>query len=324
MNGRITVESELGKGSSFIVEIPVKKGKQDRRTLLNPNIDWKNLRMFAVDDDLYEEHYFQGLAKDLGVFCETASSAKDALIKLEANRDHPFDIMFVDLNMPVMNGIELIENIRSRFPSSVIILMSSIIHWENIETKAKQVGVDGFLSKPLFSSQIINSITHHLLSENELKKDSNDEDEIHNIFSGFRILLAEDIDINREIVLSLLETTGAEIDEAENGLEAVRIFEERPFVYDAILMDIHMPEMDGFEATRKIRQIETEMLTTASFAKGETRRDLRKQIPIIAMTANVFKEDIDKCFAAGMNDHIGKPLDFEDLIIKLKKYLLDK
>ncbi|MDR3201093.1 MAG: response regulator [Spirochaetales bacterium] len=125
-------------------------------------------------------------------------------------------------------------------------------------------------------------------------------------FKGYRILLAEDIDINREIVLALLEPTEIEIDCAENGSAAVSMFCASPDIYDIIFMDVHMPEMDGYEATRRIR--------AAQFPKA-------KQIPIIAMTANVFKQDVEKCLAAGMNDHIGKPLDFDEVLIKLRKHL---
>jgi CheY-like chemotaxis protein len=126
-------------------------------------------------------------------------------------------------------------------------------------------------------------------------------------FKGFRILLAEDIDINREIVIALLEPTLLDIDCAENGAEAVRLFEEAPDRYRMIFMDVHMPEMDGYEATRRIRALDN---------------PYARQIPIVAMTANVFRQDIEKCLAAGMNDHIGKPLDFEDVLAKLRKYLL--
>jgi signal transduction histidine kinase len=125
-------------------------------------------------------------------------------------------------------------------------------------------------------------------------------------FSGYRVLLAEDIDINREIVISLLEPTEIEIDCAENGCAAVAMFRAAPDSYDIIFMDIHMPEMDGYEATRRIRGMETPHA---------------KSIPIIAMTANVFKQDVEKCLAAGMNDHIGKPLDFGEVLEKLQKYL---
>jgi CheY-like chemotaxis protein len=125
-------------------------------------------------------------------------------------------------------------------------------------------------------------------------------------FAGRRVLLVEDVEVNREIVLALLEPTGVTTDCAENGAEAVKMFAASPDAYDVIFMDVQMPEMDGYEATREIRKMET---------------SLSKQIPIIAMTANVFREDVEKCLAAGMNDHVGKPLDFEEVLIKLRTYL---
>jgi CheY-like chemotaxis protein len=135
---------------------------------------------------------------------------------------------------------------------------------------------------------------------------------VDGIFKNRRILLAEDIEINREIVLALLEPTGLIIDCAENGEDAVRMFSEKLESYDAVLMDIQMPVMDGVEASRRIRALE----------ETPQRKGLRKQIPIIAMTANVFKDDIEKYLSAGMSGHVGKPIDIEELIVKLKAFLL--
>ncbi|MDR2900216.1 MAG: response regulator [Treponema sp.] len=140
---------------------------------------------------------------------------------------------------------------------------------------------------------------------------------IDGCFADRHILLAEDVDINREIVLTVLEPTGAAIDCAVNGAEAVRLFKENPDKYDMIFMDVQMPEMDGYEATKHIRSIEV----SASSAKVETRRSLRKPIPIIAMTANVFREDVEKSLAAGMNGHIGKPINFDEMLKLMRDYL---
>jgi CheY-like chemotaxis protein len=128
-------------------------------------------------------------------------------------------------------------------------------------------------------------------------------------FSGHTILLAEDVEVNREIVLALLEPTQLKIVEATNGAEAVRLFEDEPARYDMIFMDMQMPEMDGLEATRTIRAL--------NVARASS-------IPIVAMTANVFREDVERCLAAGMDDHVGKPLDFDSVIEKLRRYLLHK
>ena len=146
------------------------------------------------------------------------------------------------------------------------------------------------------------------LSKNEAEKAHNTDDD----FSDFCILLVEDMEINREIVLTLLEPSNLSVDCAENGAIAVKMFRNTPKRYDMILMDLQMPEMDGFEATRKIREIEK------TFANSQGN------IPIVAMTANVFREDVEKCLEAGMNDHIGKPLEFDKLLGKLRLYLHKK
>jgi CheY-like chemotaxis protein len=186
-----------------------------------------------------------------------------------------------------------------------------------IEEDAKAAGVDKFLSKPLFPSAIANIINQCLgsaaalpdgpgsakISEKGLPRDN---------FEGRWILLVEDVEINREIVISLLEETRLGIDTAETGLEAVNVFAENPDKYDMIFMDVQMPEMDGYDATKKIRELE---------ASRTSRNTGRGAVPIIAMTANVFREDIERCLAAGMDGHIGKPLDLKDVMTMLRKYI---
>jgi CheY-like chemotaxis protein len=184
--------------------------------------------------------------------------------------------------------------------------MISVSEWSAIETEAKKAGVDKFMPKPLFPSVIANVINECLgvnpqQAENSILKDN------IGVFKNKRILLVEDVEINREIVLTLLEPVNLEIDCAENGAEAVRMFTGNPGKYDLILMDVQMPEMDGYEATRRIRALQA---------------DSGVKLPIIAMTANVFKEDIEACLTAGMDDHIGKPVDTAQLLEKLHKYLL--
>jgi CheY-like chemotaxis protein len=139
-------------------------------------------------------------------------------------------------------------------------------------------------------------------------------------FSGFRLLLAEDVEINREIVLALLEPTELAIDCAENGAEALDKFSKDPESYDMIFMDVQMPEMDGYEATRRIRAFESGLGSGAEGAPGASARSAR-HVPIVAMTANVFRQDIEQCLAAGMDDHVSKPLNFDEVLVKLRKYL---
>jgi CheY-like chemotaxis protein len=181
----------------------------------------------------------------------------------------------------------------------------SATEWAVIESEARESGVVKFIPKPIFPSAIADCVNEFLGVQDFRLPDGDLAGEIER-FEGKRLLLAEDVEINREIVLSLLEPTLIEIDCAENGVEVVRLFTEAPEKYDMIFMDVQMPEMDGYEATSHIRALE---------------RAKAKEIPIVAMTANVFREDIEKCLAAGMNDHIGKPLDMEELLFVLRKYL---
>jgi CheY-like chemotaxis protein len=183
--------------------------------------------------------------------------------------------------------------------------MISSADWAVIKDMALDAGVSKYLLKPLFSSAIIDCINECL----GLHDTVDDEDagiEAGGRFAGKKLLLAEDVEINREIIISLLEDTGISIDCAQNGLEAVEMIVASPDKYDAVLMDVQMPKMDGLEATRLIRAMNMQRLTS---------------LPIIAMTAHVFKSDIEECLKAGMNDHIGKPIDIDDVMKKLNKYL---
>jgi CheY-like chemotaxis protein len=220
--------------------------------------------------------------------------------------------------MPGMNGIELSQHIRERSGNPVhkaVIIMISSTEWAVIERDAKNAGVDKFLPKPLFPSAIADCISECAgivrLTPGKMQESRMET----GLFRGYTILLAEDVEINQEILLALLEPTGLSIDCAINGIEAVRMFGADPRRYSMIFMDLQMPEMDGYEATRHIRTIERDRLTEAE------RENPPKRIPVVAMTANVFREDIEKCLAAGMDDHVGKPLDLNEVMEILKKYL---
>jgi PAS domain S-box-containing protein len=305
MGGEIWVDSKVGKGSDFAFEITVKQEKRTENSTLKQSRSWEKLRILVVDDSWEVLEYFKEYAAQMKINCVTASNGADAYNMMAGAFEIPFDIIFVDWRMPEMNGIELTRHIKARFGNNAVVIMISAAEWEAIEDEAKKAGVDGFIPKPLFPSALTDCINSYFKKAEESGgKTTEQTDENH--FSGHTILLAEDVEINREIVISLLDDTGISIDCAANGAEAVRLFTENPAKYDVIFMDIHMPEMDGYEATRCIR--------AASAAEAKT-------IPIVAMTANVFREDIEKCFAAGMNDHLGKPVDLEKLIALLRKYL---
>jgi signal transduction histidine kinase/DNA-binding response OmpR family regulator/ABC-type amino acid transport substrate-binding protein len=323
MGGKIWVESEPGKGSVFTFYIQVKKGDQTKRRLLADGVDLNSLRILAIDDDSDVLLHFKKITQQLGIVCDTAISGEEALKLVEQNGC--YNIYFVDWKMPGMDGIDLTKKLKAHPGGSVnsVAVMISAVELSIIEDKARNAGVDRFLSKPLFPSTIADIIDNCLGIEHKVKEEKQD---ISGLFAGRHILLTEDVEINREIVLALLEPTKLEIDYAENGKEAVRKFSEAPDKYELIFMDIQMPEMDGYEAAQRIRAIEAERNAAVDSGSPEgeaisNNRNLRKQIPIIAMTANVFKEDIEKCAAAGMNGHVGKPLKFEDVLEKLNNYL---
>jgi CheY-like chemotaxis protein len=312
MNGNIWIESELGKGATFIFTVEMELGPDNQEGLLNPGINWNNLRVLAVDDDEDARDFFSELGERIGFYCETAGGGEEAINLITANG--PYDIYFVDWKMPGMSGIELSRWIKEKsaagnglspriVPKSVVIMISAT-EWNAIESEAKQAGVDKFLPKPLFSSALVDCINQCLgaTTVEAVEKPDEPADD----FSGRHILLAEDVEINQEIVIALLEPTSILIDCAGNGADAVRLFVNDPEKYDIIFMDVQMPEMDGYEATRRIR------------ASGAPRAG---SIPIVAMTANVFREDIEKCLESGMNDHVGKPLDFDEVLEKLRLYL---
>jgi len=183
--------------------------------------------------------------------------------------------------------------------------MISSVEWHEIAADAKDAGIIDFLPKPIFPSDIIACINRSfgidLIDVSNRKKAENADS-----FRGYRVLLAEDVEINREIVIALLEPTQIEIDSAENGAEALQMFSRAPDKYNIIFMDIQMPVMDGYESTRQIRQLDIENAKT---------------IPIIAMTANVFSDDVKQCLEAGMDGHLGKPLDMDACLKILRKHL---
>ena len=303
MDGKIWLESEPNLGSTFAFTIWLKRGTPPIRkgTASGSRSD---IRVLAVDDDPDLLEYFKELVARIGYVCDTASSGQEALNSIAHNG--PYDICFVDWQMPGMDGMELTSRIKAdNKGKSYIVIMTSGVEYNVLENEAKSTGVDALLPKPIFSSAVADCISGCLGLKQDVDEDVPAERES---FAGHCILLAEDVEINREIVLALLEPTHLTIDCAENGEVAVRMFSAAPERYDMIFMDLQMPEMDGYEATRRIRALDVPRAG---------------QIPIVAMTANVFREDIEKCLATGMNDHVGKPLNLGEVMGKLHKYLSD-
>jgi len=301
MNGEIWVNSELGEGSAFGFTAKLRPAPSE--SSLPAPIIMNDIRILIVDDDPDTREYFSEILMRMGITCVTAASGTEALTAIEEN--DKFDICFLDWIMPGIDGIELSRKIRAAGVDDPVIIMISAYDWISIEQDAKGAGINGFLSKPIFSSDVLNCISSHVSAKIISVADSTKRELVES-FQGYRVLLAEDVEINREIVIGLLEPTLIEVECAVNGLEAVRKFSASPDRYDIIFMDIQMPDMDGLAATRCIRAMDNEKA---------------RKIPIIAMTANVFKEDVEKCLEAGMNNHIGKPIDINDMMDNLHRYL---
>jgi CheY-like chemotaxis protein len=288
----------------FAFTILAERGAEERQGLLPPGVNLKNLKILVVDDDPDVLAYFTQLMKDIGIPCDTAPGGQEACTAIEQS-DDVYDICFVDWNMPDIDGMELTRRIKAKARGKSVVVMISSADLSAIEEEGTRAGVDKFLPKPLFPSTVVDCINQCLgvsgsLVEEEESGGTADD------FTGRCVLLAEDVEVNREIVLALLGPTNLCIECAENGAEAVKLFSADPERYDLVLMDVQMPEMDGYEASRQIRSM--------GIPKAAV-------VPIVAMTANVFREDIEKCLAAGMDAHLGKPLDAGEMLTMLRKYL---
>ena len=306
MGGSIWIESKFGKGSKFAFTIKVKKCEERTYEILSPKINKDNIRILAVDDSEETLLCFSHVMDSHNLLYDVADSGFKAIEMIKQCGDKPYNIFFVDWQMSEMDGIELTKRIKGMTGDNAVVFMISVADWNSIEKEALTAGVKSFIPKPLFSSPLINAINECLGVESakaEIRKQSTNIPD----FSGHSILIAEDIEINQEIMLAILEETRVAIDFANNGHVAVSMFRKNYNKYSLILMDIQMPEMDGYGATRLIRSLELEYA---------------KNIPIIAMTANVFKEDIENCLSAGMNGHLGKPVDSNALFNKLREYLV--
>lgn len=305
MDGDIWVESTLGGGSSFIVELNVGWGSLIQSNSQKPVLS-KDLRILVVDDAEDVLDYMKVILASFSLTADAVGNPLEAieLVRQACYSNDPYDVVFIDWFMPEINGGEVAKQIRRLLGDSVLIVMISASDWNTISSNAFASGVTHYLQKPILPSAVFNTLLRLVSSEAEAKKEETVQ-ACYN-WAGKRILLAEDIAINREIVEALLEDTGVEIIPAVNGLEALELFLQDQNRYDLILMDVQMPILDGLSATRKIRSIANNKAV---------------QIPIIAMTANAFKEDELRCLEAGMNGHIAKPVVVDILRRTLAAYL---
>ena len=301
MGGDIEVHSEQGRGTEFDVTLDMEKATVMEEDMILPNWD-----MLVVDDDQQLCQSTVSALDSIGVNAEwtlDGESAVEMVVKRHQRGDD-YEIILLDWKLPGMDGITTAKRIRQELGDAVPILLISAYDWGEIEQKAKDAGITGFISKPLFKSTLFNSLRQFAdIGEAEQPEQPQEPDRD---LTGRRILLAEDNELNWEIACELLSDEGLELEWAENGQLCVEMFQKSPVgYYDAILMDVRMPIMGGYESTQVIRTLE--------------RPD--RDLPIIAMTADAFAEDVKRSLDCGMNAHVAKPIDVREVMRLLGKYI---
>jgi len=302
MGGTIDVDSTLGQGSTFHVTVDLEIADVQEMDMVLPN--W---RMLVVDDDQLLCESTVAALGSIGVSAEWTLDGESALELVDKQHaiGDDYQIILLDWKLPGISGIETAREIRRSLGEDVPILLISAYDWSEIEHEARAVGVNGFISKPLFKSTLYYGLRQYAGESSAAPQQPEEE---HTELKGRRILLAEDNELNWEIASELLSEIGLELDWAENGQICVDKFQQSEVGhYDAILMDIRMPVMTGYEASTMIR--------------GLDRADAN--LPIIAMTADAFAEDIKKCLDHGMNAHIAKPIEIREVVRILSRYLLE-
>ena len=300
MNGHIGVESEQGRGTTFTVTVTLgeseRKGVGTEEGELNP----QEMSVLVIDDDQIALEHAQIVLGQIGIRCDTAESGWEGVDKARVRhaRREDYNLILIDWRMPEMDGVETTRRIRSVVGHDTPIIILTSFNWDDIADEAREAGVDTFVPKPLFAGSVMEEFREAFRRKNEaLERRTVD-------LKGRRVLLAEDVDVNAEIMVMVLSMREMDVDVAGNGRIAVEQFESHaPGYYDAILMDMRMPEMDGLEATRTIRAMD--------------RADA-KRIPIIALTANAFDEDVQRSMQAGLNAHLSKPVEPEALFETLE------
>jgi len=293
MDGTIDCHSEVGKGTTFTVTLNIPLADRPRDDMKLPPT-----RVLLVDDDPVLLVSAKDTLVSIGAETDTASSGAQGV---EMASKHSYDIVIIDCMMPEMNGIEAARQIRAKVGDKTPILLTSAYDWSNLENEAKDAGVTGYISKPLFRSTLYYKISE-VLGNKAQGADKEDEDAD---IAGMNILVAEDNDINWEIISMMLQMHGVNTERVENGKLAVERLEKAPKgEFDLVFMDIQMPVMNGLEATKAIREL------SGTWASA---------IPIIAMTADAFSENVAECMAAGMNGHIAKPVDMKLVLKEIRR-----
>ncbi len=304
MNGTINVESEQGVGTEFHVSLAFRLCSGPKEQLDIPEL--RNCRALVVDDDFNTCDSVSYMLQQIGMRAEWTLSGKEAVLRTHqaSMRDDHYSVYIIDWLLPDMNGVEVTRRIRKEMGEQVPVIILTAYDWADIEEEAREAGVTSFCSKPLFLSELRNCLS------SVISKDEKNETAMHEqparLRSG-RILLAEDVELNQEIAVTILEDAGFTTDIAQNGQIAVEMLENsEPGYYQLILMDVQMPVLNGYEATKKIRRLENKELSS---------------IPIIAMTANAFEEDKQEALKSGMDGHIAKPIDVTNLVETLDRII---
>ncbi|MCM1168229.1 MAG: response regulator, partial [Ruminococcus sp.] len=300
MNGTIEVTSEQNVGTECRVAFMFKLNDDAKQ----PEIvsEFKDCRALVIDDDFNTCDSVSFMLQQLGLRAEWTLSGKEAILRTRqaCSRGDTYSVYVVDCFLPDMNGIEVIRRIRKETGEDVPVIVLTAYDWTEFEDEAREAGVSAFCSKPLFLSELRRCLSAIVAPNEETEKPT------EKAYSG-RILLAEDNELNQEIAAEVLTEAGFEVEIANNGKEAVdKLSGSEPGYYQIILMDVQMPVMNGYEATRQIRALENKQLA---------------EIPILAMTANAFEEDKQEALASGMNGHVAKPINVEKLLSMLDEFL---
>lgn len=299
--GSIEVKSELNKGTEFHVVFDFECNGEEEAEMHLPEWD-----ILVVDDDVELCQSAADALNEIGVHAEWATDGPTAIKMAEERHGQHQDyyIVLLDCKMPGMDGIETARELRKRIGDEIPLILISAYDWSDIEDEAKEAGITGFIPKPLFKSTLYCNL-HEYAADTEKLQELPAEPEVD--FTGKRLLVAEDNEINWEIAKELLSSVGFILEWAENGKVCVEKYRDAgPGYYDAILMDLRMPEMNGLEATQEIRAME---------------REGTERVPIIAMTADAFLEDVKACIDCGMDAHVAKPLNIQELLQLLQKYI---
>ena len=305
MNGKIEVESEKGKGTTFTVTVTLMNSDKNISSSGDVEIKPHEMNVLIIDDDPIACDHAKLVLEKSGIAAETVMSGKEAVerVKLRHARREPYNLIIVDWQMPEMDGLEVTRKIREIIGNETAIIILTAYNWDDVIEEALAAGVDSFIAKPLFSGALLEEFKNALRRKNLTVAETKTKAEL----KGKRILLAEDMPVNAEIMMMVLQMREIEADLAENGKIAVEKFQSSPEnYYDAILMDMRMPEMDGLEATQKIRAL---------------NRPDAKKIPIIALTANAFDEDVQRSLQAGLNAHLSKPVEPDVLFETLENMI---